>query len=274
MSHIQSIVALVTLLGACTTTNEAISTTETSAAVEETCAAKDLDADPNNCGACGNVCASGLCYAGTCADDRAGHVFAIGHSYQTANPALYRLLGNALASAANKNINVAVYVGGASRDQRSAVSNAVSHGAALVGYRAAKTIATNPVAVQGLLPTSDVLVIGPQPQATDSELDSIAAQWQFPVDDFLRRGGVVIVLDAPSAQNAGTARVLSHHLPLTRATVTPGATATVSSPASAAVGAVPMVFAIGESVGYAPSGFEDSVTSESGHTVVVHRAYY
>jgi hypothetical protein len=272
VSHIQSIVAIASLLGACTTSTE-VTTSSESSALEETCTA-DLESDANNCGACGNVCASGLCYTGVCADDRAGHVFVIGHSYKTSNPALDRVLGNALATASNKNIDVAVYLGGASTAQRSAVSNAVSHSAALVGFRATKTLATNPVAVQGLLPTSDVLVVAPQAQASDDSLDSIASQWQFPIDDFLRRGGVVIVLDGPSALNSGTSRVVSHHLPITRATVAPGPTATVSSPASAAVGAVPMLFALGESVGYAPSGFDDSVTSESGHAVVVHRAYY
>lgn len=266
------IVAL-TLFGACTTTPEVSTTQEVSSLEGETCTA-EVEVDPNNCGACGNVCASGLCYAGVCADDRAGNIFVIGHTYKTANPALYRVLGNALATAPNKNINVAVYVGGASSLQRSAVSNAVSYGAGSVGYRATKTLATNPVAVQGLLPTSDVLVIGPQAQASDAELDSIKAQWQFPIDDFLRRGGVVIVLDGPSSNNSTTARVVAHHLPLTRATMSPGATATISAPASAAVGGVPMVFALGESVGYAPSGHDDSVTSESGHAVVVQRAYY
>ena len=273
MTHFQMTVAAVALFGACTTTPEVATSEESSSLEGETCTA-ELEVDPNNCGACGNVCASGLCYSGVCADDRAGNIFVIGHTYKTANQALYRVLGNALATAPNKNINVTVYVGGASSLQRSAVSNAVSYGAGYMGYRATKTLATNPVAVQGLLPTSDVLVIGPQAQASNAELDSINAQWQFPIDDFLRRGGVVVVLDGPSANNSTTARVIAHHLPLTRATVAPGATATVSTPTSAAVGGVPMLFALGESVGYAPSGYEDSVTSESGHAVVVHRAYY
>lgn len=270
MTHFQLAVAAV-LFGACTTAAEV--STESSALEGETCTA-EVEVDPNNCGACGNVCASGLCYAGVCADDRAGHVFVIGHSYKTSNPALDRVLGNALATSSNKNINVALYLGGASSAQRTAVSNAVTRGASLVGYRATKTIATNPVAVQGLLPTSQVLVVAPQAQASDATLDSIAEMWRFPVDDFLRRGGVVIVLDGPSDFNSTTSRVVAHHLSLTRATMSPGATATISAPASAAVGGVPMLFALGESVGYAPSGHDDSVTSESGHAVVVQRAYY
>src|SRR5687768_5329252 len=56
----------------------------------------DLTSDAANCGTCGNVCGSGLCYSGVCADATAGHVFAIGHGYATSNSALDKILGNAV----------------------------------------------------------------------------------------------------------------------------------------------------------------------------------
>ncbi len=124
-----------------------------------------------------------------------------------------------------------------------------------------------------MLPAFDVLVVVAQPQASNEVLDGLANEWRLPIDDFLRRGGVMVVLDAPST-NAGTARVLDTVLPMTRATTTPGGIAQVSSPDGAAVGGVPLMFALGDSVGYRPSGYLDSVTSDSGDVVVAHRAFY
>src|SRR5256885_16534001 len=61
------------------------------------CAATvDYSSDALNCGTCGNACASGLCYWGTCADDRAGHMFVVGNSYLKSNPSWDRVLGNAM----------------------------------------------------------------------------------------------------------------------------------------------------------------------------------
>src|SRR5687768_11758853 len=98
--------ALALILGsACIQAEPTVTETTTKAALEtettNTCSAEvplacgttcvDPDSNPNNCGGCGNVCASGLCYAGVCADDRAGNIFVIGHAYNTSNPALDRL---------------------------------------------------------------------------------------------------------------------------------------------------------------------------------------
>src|SRR5262249_20044779 len=43
----------------------------------------DLQTDPDNCGYCGNVCASGICSAGICQGIVAGHIVLIGHDYKT-----------------------------------------------------------------------------------------------------------------------------------------------------------------------------------------------
>ena len=56
----------------------------------------DLQSDPDNCGTCGDVCASGLCDAGVCIGATVGHVVAIGHDYQASEPAMDRVLADAV----------------------------------------------------------------------------------------------------------------------------------------------------------------------------------
>ena len=41
----------------------------------------DLSSDPDNCGSCGHVCASGLCTESVCEGALAGHIVAIGHDF-------------------------------------------------------------------------------------------------------------------------------------------------------------------------------------------------
>ncbi len=249
-------------------TTESIEVAETT-----TCENVDLTADATNCGVCGNVCASGLCYSGVCADDRAGHVFVIGHSYRTSNPALDQILGNAVFMREGRTVKVLVYRGTAALDVHAGANNALKRAAGAIRRTMSKTVVTSSVAVGIELPSFDVLVIEAQPQATNQTLASLASEWSLPIDDHLRRGGIVVVMDAPSA-NDGTSMVLGSTMPMRRETSAPGAVGHVAAHSTIAVGRVPMMFALGDSVGYAPSGHTDAVTSDSGHVVVAHRTFY
>jgi hypothetical protein len=236
-------------------------------------AATDLDADPLNCGVCGNVCASGLCYWGVCADDRAGHIFAIGASYRTSNPALDRVLGNAVF--AREGVpKVLFYRGGAPADIHTGTAAALTRVGQVMRRSSYRTVVTNSVAVQVYLPQNDVFIVEAQPAADDAWLTALADEWSLPIDDFLRRGGIVVVTDAPSATNTGTVRVLGVEMPMSRTTVAPGAIAYVGAPGDLGATRVPLTFAVPDAVGYAPTGHTDVVTSESGDVVVAHRAFY
>jgi hypothetical protein len=54
------------------------------------------DTDPENCGHCGRECASGICSAGVCVGDVVGHIVVIGHDYAASDPAMDRVIGNAV----------------------------------------------------------------------------------------------------------------------------------------------------------------------------------
>lgn len=233
----------------------------------------DLDSDPVNCGVCANACSSGLCYAGVCADDRAGHAFVIANSFRVAVPAFDRALGNAIFLREGVP-NVLIYRGAASLEIHTATANALTRAAKILKPRTMyRTVVRNSAAVQPLLATSHVLVIEPQPQADDATLAALADEWSLPLDDFVRRGGIVIVLDAPSA-NAGTPRVLGSLMAMTRRSSTVGAVVHVAAHGDQASGRVPLMFAAGESVGYAPSGQVDVAVGDSGDVVIAHRMFF
>ena len=144
------LVLLAFAIGGCTTPIEAASigpmpdpTTDSSAAVTTCATTTDYNADPLNCGTCGNVCASGLCYAGVCADNRAGHIFVVGNSYRKSNPSWDRVFGNALFLKESAKVNIVVYRGTAGADYNNGVANAIVRAAALMHRTYVRMILTS-----------------------------------------------------------------------------------------------------------------------------------
>jgi hypothetical protein len=93
----------------------------------------DLQTDPDNCGACGHVCASGICNLGACVGATGGHVVLIGHDYAVRHASALRVLGNALALGAHSPVRVGLWWGNADHAHSTANLAAMSAAAQAIG---------------------------------------------------------------------------------------------------------------------------------------------
>jgi len=155
------------------------------------CAA-DTTSDPDNCGVCGHVCASGICEQSKCVGDLPGHIVVIGHDFSSHHAAMARVLGNAISLGAHHDVPVTIWQGTASATNNARVQSSVSEGMSAVG-RAYHLVALPP-APGTRFPDTDVLVVEAQPGSGD-EVAASAAPWAVDVMKFLQRGGVVVVLE-------------------------------------------------------------------------------
>jgi hypothetical protein len=136
-----------------------------------------------------------------------GHVIVIGLDYQTSTVAADRLLGNAVFVARGADVHVLVHGELALPSQVANVAAAIDRVAREIGRSWSRhSLAANaPLAPQ--LAQADVLVIAHQARASDQALRSRGASWKIALDDFVRRGGVIISLDGP-AHHRGTYQLL------------------------------------------------------------------
>jgi hypothetical protein len=166
----------------------------------------DLTSDPDHCGGCTIDCGSGICVDSRCEAALAGHLVIIGHDFERRRSAMSRLLANAVLLSGASPVRIVAW-------------NAASTAAAIAGTnggiddgRGARTytlrVAVAPEEVPVMLDAADSFLVYAQQNATDAELDALGVMWSTALGQFLDRGGVVVVLDAPSATNAGTHRIL------------------------------------------------------------------
>jgi hypothetical protein len=153
----------------------------------------DVSSDPDNCGACDRVCASGICQAAHCLGELSGHIIAIGHDYQAQHAAMRTVLGNAVALGAQPDVGVARLRGSSSAASSAGTTLAITQSMASRGRPwHAVTLATTPSATA--LAEADVLVI--EAQTGDGDAATAAGvAWASAIDGFLQRGGVVVVLE-------------------------------------------------------------------------------
>jgi hypothetical protein len=149
----------------------------------------DVSADPDNCGACNHVCASGICSNGHCEGELSGHIVAIGHDYQSYHLAMARVLGNAAALGEHRDLSIALYRGATPQP---GVHTALGSGLSRIGrpYHWVTLPAPSPNALVGV----DVLLVEPQ-TGDGAAAEAAGAQWAVAIDSFLQRNGVVIVLE-------------------------------------------------------------------------------
>ncbi len=167
----------------------------------------DLQTDPDNCGACGKVCESGICLDGECIGATAGHVVAMGHDLTNNTPATRRLLGNAVLLPLADPVKVLVFDEKASAQSKAGVESALVAMASATG-RSYEATAVTSLAVTFLLSMSDVFLIEAQAMATNDQLIKNGETWSLALQQFLERGGVIVLLEGPGGANDGTYQIL------------------------------------------------------------------
>jgi hypothetical protein len=166
----------------------------------------DYQTDPFNCGGCANVCASGICEDGQCADAVAGHVIVIGHDYRASNKNMQRVAYNALFQADGSPKRTLFYRGDASSQSINGVRNAINNPAfASIDWEEIDIAAD---AVTAELVHADALLIPAQNNATDARLIELGQDWGLALTQFVARGGVIVLFETQTSTNAGTFQIL------------------------------------------------------------------
>ena len=167
----------------------------------------DAQRDPDHCGDCTKRCTSGICELGSCADAIAGQAVVIGHDFSSANTAMQRLLGNAVFLGLGAPVRVLVYTGDADPASSMGVERAIDVVKVETGRDWQRV-----EAIEALVPlqlsAADVLLIHAQVEASNSTLRKLGEQWGNALAQFVSIGGVIVVVEAPSARNSGTFQVL------------------------------------------------------------------
>ena len=151
----------------------------------------DVTTAADDCGSCGHVCASGICVAGQCAGELAGHIVAIGHDYQQRNAAMSRVIGNSAALASSSDLGIAHIVGTATVASRTGTVAAVAGSLASMGRAAHQVVLP---AVGSPLTGIDVLIVDAQ-TGDGPAAEALGAAWKTAIDELLARHGVVIVVE-------------------------------------------------------------------------------
>jgi hypothetical protein len=169
--------------------------------------------DPENCGACGRVCPSGICVNKACAGSTAGDIVIIGHDYASSNVHLSEaaILSNAVFLPQTNPLRVLSFEQYADTAQVANARQVLKQAALASGRTVNLTTVTDFTAVPAdiIAATFDVLLVYDQPNAPSGMLQTIGQAWQMSIGEFLAVGGDVVVLDGASGATPQMPQLLS-----------------------------------------------------------------
>ena len=233
---------------------------------ESTCGA-DLTSDPDNCGTCGHICATGLCEDSKCVGEVTGHIVAIGHDYRHHHAAMARVLANAVALGRTHDVAVARWHGSSAAAAVTGTTSALAQGMVQLSrpwHSVTLPAEPSPVAFDGV----DVLLVDAQTGDGDAA-EAAGAMWAGPLSGFVERGGVVVVLEGVggvSYRFAAGAGLYTFGAPVDET----GHLANVTASTDAVAQQVPSPY-LAEDASVALTGATDPiVTADDGQPLVVH----
>lgn len=166
----------------------------------------DLTSDSHHCGDCAIDCGTQICALSTCAAPPDGHLVVIGHDYETRRIEMSTVLANAVLLRGRPSLRIVAFQGSATAIGIAGANAAIAEAAGARTYTI--TSAGSPSAVPLALENADALLLYGQTNASNAALRSLGQDWDASLHDFLARGGVIVLLDAPSLINAGTYQIL------------------------------------------------------------------
>jgi hypothetical protein len=157
--------------------------------------------DPDNCGKCGNECASDICQAGKCVGAKYGNVALICMDFNANDreSSATSLLGNAIFLPAKNPVKVLAYTRGASAAAVARVNTVIGWEEDARGRTASITEAKTVDSVTNTLNINDyqVLLIHDLDEAKSGDPAAAATTWESGsvLSSFAKAGGVIIVID-------------------------------------------------------------------------------